>query len=285
MEYLCGKRVFVPNSEGDAAPNPPAPEGAVDSHMHIFDPRFPFIPGRSPDFGTVEEYRLFQERMGLRRNIVVSPSSYGFDNSCLVDALAQFGDAARGVAGVAADVAEEELDRLDAAGVRGVRLNFGRVASTSIDDVVTLGRRIQRLGWHLQLHMPADGIVANEATIAALPGTLVIDHFGGAPQPGGEDHPIVDTLRRLLDRGTTYVKLARFHQNEQVRYADHAPLARLLIAHAPDRMLWGSDWNHGNMRVKPDDAASFDQLAIWAPDEAARCRILVDNPDRLYWAH
>ena len=223
LRYVHGENIEVPNSAGSMAPIPPAPEDAVDSHMHIFDQRFPFAEGRSPDFGAVEQYRQFQRRMGLRKNVVVSPSSYGFDNSCLVDALDQFGDDARGVAGVRTGVSDDELKRLDEHGVRGIRLNFGRVAGTTIDDVVSLTGRIQPLGWHLQLHMDANGIVANEAVLAGLPGILVIDHFGGAPQPGGEKHAVVDVLKRLLDRGRTYVKLARFHESGDVKYADHAP--------------------------------------------------------------
>lgn len=284
MDYSVGMAILSPQSSGTEPPSPPLPVGAVDCHMHIFDPRFPFVPGRSPDYGTVADYRLFQKRMGLRRNIVVSPSSYGFDNSCLVDALRQFGAEARGIAGVAADVADAELDDLDAEGVRGVRLNFGRVAGTTIEDLERLAARVARLGWHLQLHMAANGIVEHEARLAGLPVLLVIDHYGCAPQPGGENHPVADVLCRLMDGGNTYVKLARHHNvPDDGHYEAHAPLARRLIRHAPDRLLWGSDWNHGQQRIKPDDAALVNQIARWSPDEAARHRILVDNPNRVYW--
>lgn len=285
MNYTTGLSMAAPQTGGTQPPSPALPAGTVDCHMHIFDPRFPFVPGRSPDYGTVADYRLFQQRMGLSRNIVVSPSSYGFDNSCLIDALRQFGDDARGVAGVSADVTDAELDALDRENVRGIRLNFGRVAGTTIEDVDFLAGRIARLGWHLQLHMSANGIVEHEARLSGLPVLLVIDHYGCPPQPGGESHPVADTLCRLLSSGNTYVKLSRHHDVPDTgNYDAHAPLARRLIGHAPERLLWGSDWNHAQQRKKPDDAELINQIALWTPDEETRCRILVENPNRVYWA-
>lgn len=283
MRYKTGERLEVPNSAGIDPPKTAMPDGAVDCHMHVFDSRFPVVPGRSPDYGTVQDYLLLRRRLGISRCVVVSPSSYGFDNRCLVDALGQFGDTARGVAGVGTDVSESQLAALAASGVRGIRLNFGRVAGTSLADVVTLAARIKPLGWHLQLHLHADGIVAAEQTLAALPVTLVIDHMGSAPQPGGARHPVAGALRRLLDNGRTYVKLSHYHESATIRYSDYDELAKLLVGWAPERMLWGSDWNHANMRKKPDDAKHIDHFASWMPDQKTLETVLVTNPDRLYW--
>lgn len=284
MDVIRGEALEVANSKGVAPPDTPAPVGAVDCHMHIFDPRFPVRPGRTPSWGTVDDYLRLRRRLGLSRCIVVAPSSYGFDNSCLLDALARFGDTARGVASINTETTDDELKRLHAAGVRGIRLNFGRIESTGMADVVALAERIKRLNWHLQLHMDADSIVANEETLQKLPVTLVIDHFGCAPQPGGLNHPVVKTLERLLSTRDTWVKLSFYYELNGVTYPDFLPLAQHLIAIAPDRCLWGSDWIHGDQKKpKPDDAAQFDQLAIWAPDAAMRKRILVDNPQALYW--
>jgi D-galactarolactone isomerase len=278
-----GETLAVPNSVGSAPPLTPAPAGAVDCHMHVFDPRFAYVPGRSPDTGTVDQYLLLRRRLGLQRCIVVAPSSYGFDNSCLLDALARFGASARGVASIAPDVRDDELHRLHTAGVRGIRVNFGRIASTAVADIALLARRIQPLNWHLQLHMPADELVANEGALHDLPVTLVIDHMGRAPQPGGLGHPVVRTLERLLASGNSWTKLSYLYEENGARLADYAQLARHLLDAAPERVLWGSDWPHGNKREKPDDAEVFDQIARWAPDAALRRRLLVDNPDALYW--
>ncbi|HSV78487.1 MAG TPA: amidohydrolase family protein [Ramlibacter sp.] len=284
MNEIRGEAVAAPNSTGSQPPQTAAPEGAVDCHMHIFDPRFPFIAGRNPGVGTVEDYRLYQRRLGLSRCIVVGASSHGLDNSCLLDSLETFGDSARGVATISRETTEAELQRLHSKGVRGIRVNFGRVKVVP-SDLNDLAERIKPLGWHLQTHMLADSIVENEALLAALPVTLVIDHIGRAPQPGGLDHPVARTLERLLRAGNTWVKLSHYYEDEGkgVDYADYVPLIKHLISVAPDRLVWASDWPHGTQANKPDGAALFDQIATWAPDPAMRRRILVDNPSALYW--
>lgn len=282
MRDIPGEALSAPNSTGTLPPQTAAPEGAVDCHMHVFDPRFAFIPGRSPGVGTVADYRLFQRRLGLSRCIVVAASSYGADNGCLLDALAQFGDSARGVATADADTAPAELDRLHAAGVRGVRMNFGR-REVQPETVVAVARRIAPLGWHMQVHMLADAIVAAEPMLQSLPLTVVIDHIGRAPQPGGLSHPVVASVERLLANGKTWVKLSHYYETGTASYADYVPLVQHLIRIAPDRLVWASDWPHGTQQVKPDGAALFDQLAVWTPDAALRRRILVDNPNALYW--
>ena len=267
METVAGERLEAPNSSGVEPPRTAAPAGATDCHMHIFDERFTLIPDRpSAMAATVADNRLFQRRLGLSRTLIVAPSAYGTDNSCLVDALQAFGNAARGVASVDESVTDAELKGLAGHGVCGIRLNFNRIATTTTAMLTSLAGRVARLGWHVQINMQADGIVENEAALAALPCPLVIDHFGHLPQPGGEAHPAMETMRRLLDKGQTWIKLSGAYLHSETgppEYTDYAEQAALLVRAAPERLVWGSDWPHVTARGgKPDGAVLFDLLAI-----------------------
>jgi len=281
MDYVMGEVLEAPASTGTAAPKTRMPAGATDCHMHVFDARFPFVPERNPGLGTARDYQLFQRRLGLSRCVVVAPSSYGLDNSCLLDALALYGtDKARGVASIDADTPTEELQRLHDAGCRGIRLNVGRVAGAGPEDIRVLADKIAPLNWHLQLHMHPPLLLEHAASLQDLPVTLVIDHMGRTPQPGGRDHPVVEVLDRLLAKGNTYTKISFFYD---APYDAYGPLARHFIQTAPERVVWGADWPHGNKVVKPDDVEALDHLIDWAGDEATLRRILTDNPTALYW--
>ena len=280
----------VPYSDGLDPPVPAVPVGATDCHHHIFDPRFPRPNGRKGIWGTVDDYRLLRRRLGLSRSVIASPSSYGSDNSCLVDALDQLGDTSRGVAAVTLEDSDAELDRLHRHGVRGIRLYLIGDTPTPPERFADYAARIARLGWHIQMvAVSDDALVAAERAFAQLPCTLVIDHFGYVSQPGGIDRPSMAVLRRLLDKGNVYVKLSAPYITSKVgapTYSDVDAVATALVRTAPDRMLWGTDWPHPLVTQPPwpNDAAMLDRLAVWAPDPDVRRRILVDNPTRLYWA-
>ena len=287
---MLGEALAVPHSSGISPPRLALPAGTTDCHHHIFDPRFPRPNGRQGIWGTVADYRLLRRRLGLTRSVITSPQSYAFDNSCLIDALDQLGESTRGVAAVRLDVGDSELDRLHARGVRGIRLYLVGDAPTPPDRFIDYARRIERLGWHIQM-VAVDGnaLVAAEAALQKLPCTLVIDHFAYVTQPRGVRHPSMDALCRLLDKGNVYVNLSAPYITSQAGppdYADIDPVAIALVRAAPERLLWGTDWPHPLVTTepKPDDAAMLDRLALWAPDEAVRRRILVENPERLYWA-
>ncbi|MDM0108422.1 amidohydrolase family protein [Variovorax sp. J22R24] len=285
-----GERLAVPYSHGSEAPAIPVPIGATDCHHHIFDPRFPRPNGRTGIWGTVDDYRQLQRRLGLSRSVIASPSSYGFDNRCLVDALDAFGGRCRGVAAVRLEDSDAELDRLHGHGVRGIRLYLIGDVPTPPTRFAAYADRIGRLGWHIQVVAVSDeALVAAEPAFSTLQCTLVIDHFGYVAQPGGIDRPSMKVLRRLLDKGNVYVKLSAPYISSKVgapTYADVDPVATALVQAAPERMLWGSDWPHPLVTTdpRPDDAAMLDRLAIWAPDPNRRRQILVENPTRLYWA-
>ena len=265
-----------------------APANATDCHHHIYDSRFPVDPKATlrPGDATVADYRALQRRIGTTRNVVVQPSTYGTDNRCMLDALAQFGPTARGVAVVDTSVADDELARLNAAGVHGIRFNLVQTGATTIEMVAPLAARVAKLGWHVQIHARPTLIVGNAALWRDLPCQAVFDHMGHPQEPAGANDPVVGLLGELARDGRAWVKLSGVYMDSKVgppSYADCTAVARAYIEAAPARMVWGSDWPHPTEKTtKPDDAILFDLLGQWAPDAATRTRILVDNPARLY---
>jgi D-galactarolactone isomerase len=160
---------------------------------------------------------------------------------------------------------------------------FANTAATTLDMIEPLARRVEPLGWHVQIHFRADQIVAASDLLQRLPGTVVFDHLGRLPQSAGVDDPAFAIIRRMLDRGRTWMKLSgAYLMAKPPAYAEAGAAARAFIEAAPERMVWGSDWPHPTEADKPDDAVLFDLLADWAPDGATRQRILVDNPVQLY---
>ena len=283
------KAETVPWSAGTELPKLKAPPNACDCHMHIYDSRFPVAPTAKlrPSNATVDDYRLLQKRLGATRNVVVNPSTYGTDNSCTLDAMARLGGNARGVAVVDTSVTDSELKRLHELGVRGIRFNLVQSGATTIDMLEPLSKRVNDLGWHVQIHMLGDGIVENAALFQRLPSPIVFDHMGRIPEPSGVDHPAFALIVKLLDSGRAWVKLSGAYMDTKTgspAYADTSTIARGYVKAAPERLVWASDWPHPTEKAdaKPDDAILFDLLANWAPDEAIRNRILVDNPVSLY---
>ena len=278
----------VPYSSGTEPPRLAAPPHACDCHMHIYDSRYPVAPTatlRPPD-ASVDDYRLLQKRLGTTRNVVVQPSTYGTDNSCTLDAVARIGPSARAVAVVDTTVSDDELQRLAGLGVRGIRFNLVQAGATTIEMVEPLSRRVNELGWHVQIHMLGDQIAQIEDLLQRLPTPIVFDHMGRIPLPAGVKHPAFPVIRKLLDRGRTWVKLSGAYMNTKVgppTYADVRELAQAYIQAAPERMVWATDWPHPTVKdAKPDDAVMLDLLLDWAPDERTRRRILVENPEVLY---
>lgn len=278
----------VPFSAGTRAPKVKAPADACDCHMHIYDSRFPVAPGatlRPPD-AYPDDYRLFQKRIGTSRTVIVTPSTYGTDNRCTLDAVARIGATARAVAVVDASVSDDELKRLAGLGVRGIRFNLVQKGATTLEMLEPLSRRIAELGWHVQIHMLGDQIVQIEDLLQRLSSPIVFDHLGRIPQPAGVGHPAFRVIRKLLDRGRAWVKVSGAYQDTRLGppgYADTSAVARACVLAAPERMVWGSDWPHPTEKEhKPDDAVLFDLLGDWAPKERTRHRILVENPQVLY---
>jgi predicted TIM-barrel fold metal-dependent hydrolase len=229
-----------------------------------------------------------QRRIGTTRNVIVTPAAYVDNNSITLDALARLGANARGVALLTTAVTDAELKRLTDGGVRGVRFSQNPPTVTSTFDMIEpLAKRVMAFGWHVQLYLPADRIAAAQDLWNRLPNTLVFDHLGHLPEPQGIAHPAYGVVRRLIDRGKTWVKISGAYIDTKVgppTYSDSTKVAQAYVKAAPERMVWGSDWPHPNLPFdnKPNDAVLFDLLSEWAPNERERNRILVDNPQTLY---
>ncbi len=283
--------IAVPNSSGTSLPRYKAPPGTCDCHIHIYDPRFKmkWPKLRAVTDASVEQYRLLQKRLGTARAVVVQPAAHGTDNAVTLDAVAQLGiENARGIAVCHPTVTDTELVAMNKAGIRGLRftLHEPRTAVTSVEMIEPLAHRAHRLGWHVQLHLRAEQIVLWAQMIEKLPGTLVFDHMARLPQPQGPRHPALAIVKRLIDKGSTWVKLSGPYLETQVgppRYADVKSTARALLEYAPQRCVWGSDWPHPTEpHTKPDDAVLFDLVQEWTTDEITRMKILVANPATLY---
>ncbi|MBV8400532.1 MAG: amidohydrolase family protein [Acetobacteraceae bacterium] len=278
----------VPWSAGEERPRLQAPPNATDAHHHIYDSRFPVDPKAvlRPADATVADYRLLQKSLGTTRHVIVQPSTYGVDNRCLLDALGQFGLAtARGIAVVNTGVSDAELKQLQAAGVRGIRFNLAPPGATTVDMVDPLSKRVNELGWHIQLNMRAADILANKDLWNRVPCPIVFDHLAHVREPEGVNDPVFALVVDLLHRDKAWVKLSGAYIETRVgapTYADSTAVAQAYVREAPERLVWGTDWPHPTEKIKPDDAVLFDLLGVWAPDEATRTRILVDNPTRLY---
>jgi 2-pyrone-4,6-dicarboxylate lactonase len=268
------------------------PPLACDAHCHIFGPgdRFPYAPDRAytPPDAPLEKFAALQERLGLERAVFVQASCHGTDNSAMVDALRRGGGRYAGVGMIDASFTDAQIDELHAAGVRGTRFNF--VAhlggAPDIDEFWSIVRRVAGRGWHIVLHFDAVDIPQYIALLHDMPCPYVIDHMGRVPVTDGVTQ---EPFRRLLELMTSdpqaWVKISgaeRLTADGAAPYDDVVPFARLLIDSAPDRVLWGTDWPHPNVRVMPDDGDLVDVLADFAPDEQVRHQILVTNPQTLY---
>jgi predicted TIM-barrel fold metal-dependent hydrolase len=285
----------VPNSSGTEVAKVKAPVGACDCHHHIYDAaRFPVKAGvQVVPNARVDEYRLLQRRLGLTRDIVVTPTPYPAtlaENQVTLDAIKQLGSNARGVAIIGPAITDADLKTLDAGGIRGVRFSLtsgrpGAASTASTEAIESLAKRVAALGWHVQFNVTGEQIVANEDMLNRLAAPIVLDHMGHLPQPEGINHPAFAIIRRLIDKGRTWVKLSVTYDSSKdgpPGYADVNRVGQAYVKAAPERLVWGSNWPHPSEPNKPDDAVLFDLLAQWAPDEATRNRILVANPEALY---
>ncbi len=266
------------------------PADACDCHHHIYNSKYPIAPTATlkPGDATADDYRALQKRIHTARSVVVQPSTYGTDNSCTLDGMAQLGAATtRGVAVVDTTVTDAELKRLHGLGIRGIRFNLVQAGATTVEMLEPLSKRVNELGWHVQIHQTGDGIVKMEDVLQKVASPIVFDHMGRIPKDVGTAHPAFTVIGKLIDKGRTWVKISGAYMDTKVgppTYADSTKLAQAYVKLAPQRMVWGSDWPHPTEKDdnKPNDAILIDLLSEWAPDEATRNRILVDNPATLY---
>lgn len=277
------------------------PPGAVDAHCHVFGPgaEFPYAPERkyTPcDAGKRQLYAL-RDHLGVARNVLVQATCHGADNRALVDALVHSGGRARGVATVRRGISDRELESLHAAGVRGVRFNFLKrlVDFTPRDELMEIAARIAPLGWHVVVYFEAADLPELWDFFTALPTTVVVDHMGRpdvrAPLEGQGFQRFVRLMREFPNVWTKVSCPERLSvsgppalNGERHAYRDVVPFARHLVETFPDRVLWGTDWPHPNLKDHmPDDGLLVDFIPHIAVTAEAQRRLLVANPMRLYW--
>jgi D-galactarolactone isomerase len=266
------------------------PAGACDCHVHVYDDGFALAPSATfkPPHAPWSAYRAVQRAIGLARAVLVQPTGYGFDNRCLLNALAQAGDSARGVAALPPGASDAELERLHQAGVRAVRYMMlpGSGALTSWDTLPAMAARLAPIGWHVNLQLDGRELPHRQALIDALPCAVVIDHTGKFLEPVATGDPAFRALLDVLERPQRWVKLSAPYETSRTGppgYDDVARLARALLDAHPDRCLWASNWPHPNRLPQPSDARMLALLDEWtAGDERLRRRVLVENPAAAY---
>ena len=280
----------IPGPDPDTHPvRITVPKGACDCHAHLFgpQPRYRYDAGRryTPPDALLSSYIGMLRKLGVERGVLVQPSVYMTDNSLLLDALAENRFALRGVAVFNPDISDGELERMHKLGVRGVRLNLRHATGVSGDVAPRMAQRIKPLGWHIQFRINPEEFIAAERVLDKLPVEFIIDHMGQVPTEEGLNSPSFQAILRLVRGGRCWIKLSAPYRmgTREAPYPDVTPFAQALIAANPNRMVWASDWPHTTLtKSMPNDGDLLNLLAQWAPDEATRKLILVDNPARLY---
>ena len=285
---------YLPFHPNPSKPTFVAPDGAVDAHCHVFGPAdtFPYAPERKYTPCDAPKEKLFELRdhLGLSRNVIVQATCHGKNNDAMVDALEAAGDLARGVAMIGPATTDDDLRRMDAAGVRAARFNFLKrlVGDTPKEVYVEAANRIADLGWHNVVYFEAPELEDLTPFLTALPGIVVVDHMGRPDVSKPVEDP---EFQRFMD-------LMANHENFWVKvscperltvagppYDDVVPFSRALVDNFPDRVIWGTDWPHPNMKSHvPDEGLLVDQIPRIATTEEKRHALLVDNPMRLYWS-
>ena len=268
------------------------PRGATNAHCHVFGPRERFTLAADAPYTPAadapkEALFALNDRLGLQRCVVVQSQVHGFDNRATEDAIAARPASYRGIALLRTDVSDAELQRLDAAGFRGVRFNYGDQFGepAPMVEVLTLAARLEPLQWHLQIQCEPHWLAQLGPELKRSPVPVVIDHIGRVDASLGLRQPHFQTLCALMDDERFWVKVSGIDRvtRQGPAYADALPFAAHLVAAFPERVLWGNDWPHPNHAgPPPDDEQLADAIALMAPSQAARERLLVANPQRLY---
>lgn len=281
---------IAPPDPNTRTPKLKFPPDACDCHSHVFGPqtRYAFVPNAAyiaPDSPT-ESYVRMLKTIGCERAVIVQPSVYGTDNSAMLDALRSGLFQFRGVAVVRPDITDRELQTYNDAGVRGIRVNLSSATpGMTLDQAREMIPRLKPLGWHIQFFLDLKTMPDAVEKLSALDITIVIDHFGRVNAHEGVQGAAFQRLLQLVRRPNCWAKLIGpyFLSSRRPDFPDVAPLAQAVVAAAPDRVVWGTDWPHPSPHgAVPNDGDLADMLGAWVPDEAQRTRVLVDNPARLY---
>ena len=285
---------WLPFDPNPSKPTYSPPPGAVDAHCHVFGPgdEFPYAPERKYTPCDAGKDLLFATRdfLGLSRNVVVQATCHGADNRAMVDALRSSNGRARGVATIKPDISSDELKELHDAGVRGVRFNFvKRLVDPKPDEYyLRLVEQIAPFGWHIVVYFEAADLAERWNFFTSLPTTVVVDHMGRPDVTQPIDGPEFGLFVKLMaEHPNIWSKVSgpeRLSVSGPPTYDDFVPFARHIATTFPDRVLWGTDWPHPNLKTHmPDDGKLVDLIPRVAPTAELQHQLLVDNPMRLYW--
>lgn len=272
-------------------PSVKLPAGACDSHCHIFGPGdvFPYHPNRSytpPDAGK-DKLKALHDHLGIDRAVIVHASCHGPYMDATLDAIASSGGAYRGTSIVETSITDAELRRLHEGGIRAARFNFVKHLESvpTPEDLNRMADRVKEMGWHLVVHLDAVDITELSPLLLGLPVPFVIDHMARVKASEGLDQVPFKTLLELMQHESAWVKICGGERvsSSEPPFHDAIPFAQALIAAAPDRVLWGTDWPHPNVRIMPNDGELVNLFGEYTSDPVVQKQILIDNPDRLYF--
>ena len=285
---------WLPFHPNPSKPNFMVPRGSVDAHCHVFGPaaHFPFSSQRKYTPCDASKEQLFELRdfLGFERSVIVQATCHGNNNDALEDALLNSNDKARGIASVGVEVNHDTLRRLDQAGVRGVRFNFVKrlVDTTPKETFKMISNMIAEYGWHIVVYVESQDLEELVPFLKALPTTIVFDHMARPDVTKGTDSKEFNLLMKLMENEKFWCKTTCPERLTKIgpeySYSDVLPFMQKLVTTFPDRVLWGTDWPHPNMKSHmPDDGKLVDIIEMFAPDITTQKKLLVDNPLRLYW--
>ncbi|MFL6797243.1 MAG: amidohydrolase family protein [Xanthobacteraceae bacterium] len=289
-----GIRDCLPPDRNPRRPNVALPKGAIDTHVHVFEARYPLAAGRgyNPPPSTLADLEHLHTTLGIDRVVFTQPSIYGTDNSAILDGMAALNakrpDRARAVIATSLRIDDADLAALDAKGVRGVRLNMDNKGGMPIemDELPELARRIAPFGWHVEFLFPGKDVIELMPVFTSLTVPISIAHFAYQPAAAGTKTPGFQALLELVRRGNTWIKISganRVSATDLPPYDDVRPLAHALIEAAPDRIMWGTDWPHPNKYVvNPNDGDLVNAFGDWVTDDALRRKIMIDTPAAFY---
>ena len=268
-----------------------APAGAIDTHTHIFGPaaEYPFSPTRpyTPPDAPLPMFRALHEKIGVQRAVIVNATLHGYDNRVVTDAIAQSDGKYKGVANINDAMSDADLKALDKAGIRACRFAFLKRLG-GVGDMNVFKRLVDRaagIGWHIDIYLEQGTIREFLPVLSALPTSYVVDHMGTIDAAEGLDDPEFKALLNLQKNDEKcWIKITGLERASAVGapFHDAVPFARSLIDNAPDRVIWGTDWPHPNVKIMPNDGDLVDLIPLYAPDPAIRQKLLVDNPTRLF---
>jgi predicted TIM-barrel fold metal-dependent hydrolase len=291
---VCAEEKVIPTI-APPDPNPKMPEfklppKSCDTHTHIFGPasRYPFAPNRpyNPPEAGLDDFRALHAKIGVERCVIVNATVHGTDNRVVTDAIAASNGAYKGIANVNDEMSDKDLEALDKGGIRGCRFAFLKRLG-GVGDMGKFNRivhRVAELGWHVDVYFEPGTVGDYAAMLSALPTPYVIDHMGTSLAAKGVDDPAFKALLDLQKDDKCWVKITGLERASATGkpFHDSVPLAKKLIDNAPDRVLWGTDWPHPNVKVMPNDGELVDLIPLYAPDAAIQQKLLVDNPARLF---